>query len=81
MEKNNIIRFPKKADTTAAFLKEAINIVESENIDNVMIAFKLKNETGYIMTGYHNLNMAEKQELLGHIQVDIIRDFIEHNYL
>lgn len=76
-----IINFKNKNNQVKDFLEEAKNIVEKENIDNVMIAFKLKNGEDCVMTGYCNLSMGEKQELLGHIQVDIVKDMIEHNYI
>lgn len=79
--KNNIIRLRNKSDNVIDFLDDAKEKVREYNIDNVMLAFKLKEQDGYIMTGYCNLAMAEKQELLGHIQVDIVNDMIRQNYL
>lgn len=76
-----ILRFNSKTDNVIEFLTDAINKVKEYNIDNVLIAFKLKQEDSYIMTGYCNLEMGEKQELLGHIQVDIINDMIKQNYI
>lgn len=76
-----IIKLKTKNDNAIEFLEEAIEIAKKENVDNLMIAFKLKQENANVMTGYCNLNMAEKQELLGHIQVDIIKDMIEQNYI
>ena len=62
-------------------MEDAIIQARKYNVDNVMIAFKLKQEDAYIMTGYCNLDMGEKRELLGHIQVDIVNDMIRRNYL
>lgn len=76
-----IIRLKNKNDDVVAFLEDAINKVRENNIDNVMIAFKLRQEDAYIMTGYCNLDMGEKQELIGHIQVDIVNDMIKQNYI
>lgn len=78
---SNIIKLRTKNDNVIDFLEEAIDIVKKENVDNVMIAFKLKQDDANIMTGYCNLNMGEKQELLGHIQVDIVNDMIKQNYI
>lgn len=78
---SNIIKLRTKSDNVLDFLEEAIDIVKKENVDNIMIAFKLKQEDSNVMTGYCNLNMGEKQELLGHIQVDIVKDMIEQNYI
>lgn len=76
-----IIRLKNKNDDVVTFLEDAINKVRENNIDNVMIAFKLRQEDAYIMTGYCNLDMGEKQELIGHIQVDIVNDMIKQNYI
>ena len=76
-----IVRLKNKNDDVVAFLEDAINKVRENNIDNVMIAFKLRQEDAYIMTGYCNLDMGEKQELIGHIQVDIVNDMIKQNYI
>lgn len=76
-----IIRLNSESQGVIEFLQDAIKQVENYDIDNVMIAFKLRTEDAYVMTGYKNLDMAEKQELLGHIQIDIIRDFIQENYI
>lgn len=78
---SNIIKFKSKSDNVVEFLEDAIDKVKENNIDNAMIAFKLKQEDAYIMTGYCNLSMGEKQELLGHIQVDIVNDMIKQNYI
>ena len=72
-----VVRFKNKSDNVIEFLEEAIRQAKEYNVDNVMIAFKLKQEDAYIMTGYCNLEMAEKQELLGHIQIDIVNDMIK----
>lgn len=76
-----IIRLKSKQENVIEFLEDAIVQARKYNADNVMIAFKLKQEDAYIMTGYCNLDMGEKQELLGHIQVDIVNDMIRRNYL
>lgn len=76
-----IIRLKSKQENVIEFLEDAIVQARKYNADNVMIAFKLKQEDEYIMTGYCNLDMGEKQELLGHIQVDIVNDMIRRNYL
>ena len=76
-----IIRLKSKQENVIEFLEDAIVQARKYNADNVMIAFRLKQEDAYIMTGYCNLDMGEKQELLGHIQVDIVNDMIRRNYL
>lgn len=76
----NIIHFKTKTDNIIEFLNNVIEDVKKNNIDKIIVACKDK-ENQLVLTGYANLNRAEKQELLGHIQVDIIRDMIESNYI
>ena len=81
-----IIKLKSKQENVLGFLQDAIEKVKENNIDNVLIAFKLKQkddkqDVPYVMTGYCNLDMMEKQELLGHIQIDIVDDMIKQNYL
>lgn len=75
-----IIKIKSKQENVIEFLEDAIVQARKYNVDNVLIAFKLKQEDIHIMTGYCHLDMYEKQELLGHIQVDIINDMIMQNY-
>lgn len=76
-----IIRLKSKQENVIEFLEDAIVQARKYDVDNVLIAFKLRQEEAYIMTGYCNLDMGEKQELLGHIQVDIVNDMIKQNYI
>ncbi len=76
-----IIRLKSKQENVIEFLEDAIVQARKYNADNVMIAFKLRQEDANIMTGYCNLDMGEKQELLGHIQVDIVNDMIRRSNL
>lgn len=76
-----IIKLKSKQENVIEFLEDAIVQARKYNVDNVLIAFKLKQEDAHIMTGYCHLDMCEKQELLGHIQIDIINDMIMQNYL
>lgn len=77
----DIVKFKSKNQNVIDFMKEFIEIAETEGIDNVMVACKLKQKDATVMTGYSNLAMAEKQELLGHIQLDIINEMIKQNYV
>ena len=76
-----IIKLKSNQENVIEFLEDAIVQARKYDVDNVMIAFKLRQEDANIMTGYCNLDMGEKQELLGHIQVDIVNDMIRRNYL
>lgn len=83
-----IIKLKSKQENVIEFLEDAIVQARKYNVDNVLIAFKLNQNSKsdeledipHIMTGYCHLDMCEKQELLGHIQVDIINDMIMQNY-
>lgn len=75
-----IIKFKTKKENVKKFLNEVIEEVDNLEIDNMIIASKLKD--GTVVTGYtKNLDMGEKQELLGHIQADIINEMIRINYI
>ena len=76
-----VIKLKSNQENVIEFLEDAIVQARKYNVDNVMVAFKLRQEDAYIMTDYCNLDMAEKQELVGHIQVDIINDMIKQNYI
>lgn len=80
-QRNIIIKFKSKTDNVIDFLEDAIVKVKEYKADNVLIAIKLNGQDGYVLTGYHNLNMAEKQELIGHIQIDVIDEMIHQNYI
>lgn len=79
--RNNIIKFKSQTDNVVDFLEDTIAKVKEYKADNVLIAIKLKGQEHYVITGYHNLNMSEKQELIGHIQVDVIDEMIHQNYI
>lgn len=79
--RNNIIKFKSQSDKVVDFLEDAIVKVKEYKADNILIAIKLNGQDGYVLTGYHNLNMAEKQELIGHIQIDVIDEMIHQNYI
>ena len=83
MAKDNskVVRIKTKSNGVIALLEQAIDIVNEEKIDNLMIAMKIKNETGYVLTGYSTLNLAEKIELISHLHVDVMKGFIEENYI
>lgn len=78
MEK--IIKFRTQKEKVKEFLNEVKEEVDNLEIDNMIIASKLKD--GTVITGYtKNLDMGMKQELLGHIQADIINEMIQINYI
>lgn len=75
-----IIKFRTQKENAKEFLMDILEEVDNLGIDNIMIASKLKDET--IITGYtKNLDVGRKQELLGHLQVNIINEIVQINYI
>lgn len=74
----NIINFPKsKATKVDEFLIETFDIAKESDVDSVIVCLKLKN--GEVMTGYFNSDFGARQEMLGHIQCDVIDQMILAN--
>ena len=67
--KSNATDIEKLLDDTLKFYEEG---------DSIFIALK-KNDS--IMTAYINADVGTKQEMLGHLQVDIIDQVIKANYV
>lgn len=76
---DNIIQFKSKHDKVLDFLEEVKKELEENNIDNLLIA--CKDNKGGTITGYCNLSIAGRQELMAHVQVDIIDKIIQQNYV
>ena len=76
---SKIIKFKSKSDIAVEFLEMVIQEVKEGHIDNILIASKDKINKN-VLTGYCNLDEGEKHELIGHLQVDVIRDMIDRNY-
>lgn len=73
-----IIHFPKnKSITPQDFVQEISEAVKENPAKSIMVACKL--EDGSVMTGYFNCDFGTKQELVGHIQCDIIDQMIRTN--
>ena len=79
--RNNVIKFKSKTDSLLKFVDDLKEQIKEYKIDNMIVASKLKDDDHYVITGYKNLTMAEKQELVGYIQVDIIDEMIRKNYV
>jgi len=67
----------KKQDTIPEFMDEAKKVITDNSAKSIMIAVKL--EDGSVMTGYFDCNFGVKQELVGHVQCDIIDQMILAN--
>jgi putative heme iron utilization protein len=73
-----IIKFKTQADNIQGYLKEFIKMVKRDKIDNIMICCKDKQHKE-MCTGYFNLDMGQKMEMVGHIQADITDEMIRTN--
>lgn len=79
-----IIPLPtSQAATPMAFIQESRDILANNYMDgeqevvSVIVAYKCKD--GTVLTGYHNADFGTKQEMLGHIQCDVIDQMIRAN--
>lgn len=76
-----IIHFPKtEAQTPIDFLEEVREVIDKEQGEIVTgVLVSLKYADGHVLNGYFNLDFCGKQELVGHIQCDIIDQMIRSN--
>ena len=73
-----VINFPQnKAVAPQEFIQEISEAIKENPVMSIMVACKL--EDGSVMTGYFNCDFGTKQELVGHIQCDIIDQMIRAN--
>lgn len=71
-----------KNDDMVSFIKQLENIAKEGNLDKLLVVGKLKDDTdGGIITGCVNTTVTDKQELIGHLQIDVITDVIDMRYL
>lgn len=73
-----ILRFKSEKDNLKEYLDGFVKYFKKNKIDNIMVCGKNKN-TKEVVTGYFNLDNFEKQELVGHIQLDIVDQMIKNN--
>lgn len=73
-----VINFNPKTTKTVDFVADALETVKAENVDNMMLCCKIKhpNDDDYVLTGYCNLTLVEKLELLSHLYLDCITQII-----
>ena len=74
----NIIRIKSDKEKTLDYITEFRKYVKKNKIDNLMIVCKDKYNKE-MATGYCNLDMGQKMEMLGHVQADIIDQMIREN--
>lgn len=77
---SKIIDFKSKSDSALGFLEEIADVMKDNNLDSFIFVSKNKADNN-IFVGYCNLSIGERQELLGHLQLDIIKRMIEENYI
>ncbi|MDR1702341.1 MAG: hypothetical protein LBR56_06155 [Sporomusaceae bacterium] len=90
--KNNRVRgtgnviplFPKQdsvSSTKAALLARVEDLrylIEAGRIDNLLLAC-FSTKEGQVLTGYSNLNLAERMTLVGYIQADVVTKTVAGN--
>ena len=75
-----IIKFKSKSDNLVKYLQDLIEKVKENKIDNIAVVMKAKKSDNYVMTGYFGLDLYERQELLSHMQLDIVNEMVYVNY-
>ena len=73
-----IIKFKSRKELLIDYLEEFKEFIKNNKIDNLMIVCKDKTNKE-MCTGYFNLDVGEKMEMLGHIQADITDEMIKEN--
>lgn len=59
-------------------IEELLECAKRGELKNVMVAAEMKDENT-VITGYYNLDVGEKQYMLGHFQTDITWDIVKVN--
>ncbi len=60
-----------------AHIEDLLSKAKAGELKNVMIAAEATDST--IMTGYYNLDVQEKQYMIGHFQADVTMAIVEAN--
>ncbi|MDR7237132.1 hypothetical protein [Neobacillus drentensis] len=66
-----------KQEALVTHIEEFLQMAKKGEIKNFLVS--AENIDGTVMTGYCNLDVAEKQYMLGHIQVDINYEIVKVN--
>lgn len=74
-----IVHFKTDSDELVEWLEHLIIDIKERKVTNIMIA--AKEPSGQIITGWKNLDWGERQELISHMQIDIINSMIQENYV
>jgi hypothetical protein len=76
-----LIPFPVKNwnNTPEGFIQEACEKILSGEVKAEKIALVVQSSDGYVLTGYYNCGVADKQYLASHIQVDAMWGVVKEN--
>lgn len=74
-----IVHFRTDNDELVDWLENLIKDIKERKVDNIMIA--AKESSGQIITGWKNLDWGTRQELISHMQIDVINTMIQENYV
>lgn len=66
-----ILQFPTRTDDLLEFLDRVKEECKTHGIDNFLCCFKDK-KNKQVCTGYFDVDLGERQELIGHLQADVI---------
>ena len=64
-------------ESVAEFMQNTLKVLEEEGAVSCLVVAKCSE--GHVVTGYHKCDFGGKQELLGHIQADVIDQMIRSN--
>lgn len=69
----------RQGESLENFLYDVLEMARKGEMDNVILAFKQKD--GNVATGYFGLDAAERQNLISHQQMDVVKNMIDENYV
>lgn len=61
------------------FLYDVLEMARNGEMDNVIVAFEMKD--GNVATGYYGLDANQRQNLVSHQQMDVVKHMIDENYV
>lgn len=73
----DIINFISKEQKLDNWIKDCFDAMKRNDCKTALVVCKASN--GDYVTGYFNMDTAEKNEAVGHIQVDILDGYLKAN--
>lgn len=70
-----IVKFPLNTNNFEDFLQESFRYLLEIGAYNCVLAAKCKD--GTVLTSYYNCDFGDRQELIGHLQYDIIHHVVK----